>query len=149
MSKTIEIGKVGTIPNEPVPIPEDLPRDNPLVSVEVLSPTHYPWILPETPRKDSFHNEDGNPARANIKQALGYLKDGDGDGNSQFLRCQVNNPEKPVRSRATRTHLKQVLSNQISITQANATMPAHDLVQLMSKFNHPISKQSSRLMHRG
>ncbi|GKF15565.1 hypothetical protein Tco_0057027, partial [Tanacetum coccineum] len=30
-----------------------------------------------------FHNEDGNPARANIKQALGYLKDGDGDGNSQ------------------------------------------------------------------
>ncbi|GJU89960.1 hypothetical protein Tco_1302383 [Tanacetum coccineum] len=33
-----------------------------------------------------FHNEDGNPARANIKQALGYLKDGDGDGNSQ---CQA------------------------------------------------------------
>ncbi|GJR29095.1 hypothetical protein Tco_1105327 [Tanacetum coccineum] len=32
-----------------------------------------------------FHNEDGNPARANIKQALGYLKDGDGDGNSQYL----------------------------------------------------------------
>ncbi|GJY28513.1 hypothetical protein Tco_0404280 [Tanacetum coccineum] len=36
-----------------------------------------------------FHNEDGNPARANIKQALGYLKDGDGDGNSQHLRYQV------------------------------------------------------------
>ncbi|GKB37713.1 hypothetical protein Tco_0882655, partial [Tanacetum coccineum] len=36
-----------------------------------------------------FHNEDGNPARANIKQALGYLKDGDGDGNSQLLRYQV------------------------------------------------------------
>ncbi|GKB58344.1 hypothetical protein Tco_0914530 [Tanacetum coccineum] len=36
-----------------------------------------------------FHNEDGNPARANIKQALGYRKDGDGDGKSQFLRCQV------------------------------------------------------------
>ncbi|GJT50573.1 hypothetical protein Tco_0976730 [Tanacetum coccineum] len=30
----------------------------------------------------AVHNEDGNPARANIKQALGYLKDGDGDGNS-------------------------------------------------------------------
>ncbi|GKA95591.1 hypothetical protein Tco_0817629 [Tanacetum coccineum] len=28
-----------------------------------------------------FHNEDGNPARANIKQAFGYLKDGDGNGN--------------------------------------------------------------------
>ncbi|GJS60632.1 ribonuclease H-like domain-containing protein [Tanacetum coccineum] len=36
-----------------------------------------------------FHNEDGNPARANIKQALGYLKDGDGDGNSQHLRYQL------------------------------------------------------------
>ncbi|GKF73647.1 hypothetical protein Tco_0219979, partial [Tanacetum coccineum] len=38
-----------------------------------------------------IHNDDENPSRANIKQALGYLKDGDGDGNSQFLRCQVNN----------------------------------------------------------
>ncbi|GJU89140.1 hypothetical protein Tco_1301563 [Tanacetum coccineum] len=38
-----------------------------------------------------FHNEDGNPARANVKQALGYLKDGDGDGNSQHLRYQVDN----------------------------------------------------------
>ncbi|GJQ95787.1 mutator type transposase [Tanacetum coccineum] len=35
-----------------------------------------------------FHNEDGNPARANIKQALGYLKDGEGDGNSQLLKYQ-------------------------------------------------------------
>ncbi|GKD87037.1 hypothetical protein Tco_1358191, partial [Tanacetum coccineum] len=35
-----------------------------------------------------FHNEDGNPARANIKQALGYLKEGDGDGNSLHLRYQ-------------------------------------------------------------
>ncbi|GJY27952.1 hypothetical protein Tco_0403719 [Tanacetum coccineum] len=49
-------------------------------------------ILPEHPSETMvFHNEDGNPARANIKQALGYLKDGDGDGNSQFLSCQVNN----------------------------------------------------------
>ncbi|GJZ13087.1 hypothetical protein Tco_0548317 [Tanacetum coccineum] len=39
-----------------------------------------------------FHNEDGNPARANIKQALGYLKDGDGDGNSQ--------PHKGVKASA-------------------------------------------------
>ncbi|GJY60334.1 hypothetical protein Tco_0460991 [Tanacetum coccineum] len=49
-------------------------------------------ILPEHPSETMvFHNEDGNPARANIKQALGYLKDGDGDGNSQHLRYQVNN----------------------------------------------------------
>ncbi|GKD14805.1 hypothetical protein Tco_1199212 [Tanacetum coccineum] len=39
-----------------------------------------------------FHNEDGNPARANIKQALGYLKDGDEDGNSQ--------PHKGVKASA-------------------------------------------------
>ncbi|GJR11848.1 hypothetical protein Tco_0794500 [Tanacetum coccineum] len=32
-------------------------------------------ILPEHPSETIvFHNEDGNPARANIKQALGYLK---------------------------------------------------------------------------
>ncbi|GJU48213.1 hypothetical protein Tco_1217768 [Tanacetum coccineum] len=31
-----------------------------------------------------FHNEDGNPARANIKQALSRsFKDGDGDGDTQ------------------------------------------------------------------
>ncbi|GJT48045.1 hypothetical protein Tco_0974202 [Tanacetum coccineum] len=64
---------------------------------------HFIVILPEHPSETMvFHNEDGNPARANIKQALGskeltvidhltqnqnsrrYLKDGDGDGNSQF-----------------------------------------------------------------
>ncbi|GJU18369.1 hypothetical protein Tco_1146335 [Tanacetum coccineum] len=40
------------------------------------SPTHYPCILPEHPSEMIvFHNEDGNPARANIKQALGYHKD--------------------------------------------------------------------------
>ncbi|GKA88754.1 hypothetical protein Tco_0810518, partial [Tanacetum coccineum] len=43
----------------------DLPRDNPLVSIEVLS-------------------EDGNPARANIKQALGLHKDGDADASFHF-----------------------------------------------------------------
>ncbi|GJW36572.1 hypothetical protein Tco_0059492 [Tanacetum coccineum] len=39
-----------------------------------------------------FHNEDGNPAKPNLKQALGYLKDGDGDGNSQ--------PHKGVKASA-------------------------------------------------
>ncbi|GKB54751.1 hypothetical protein Tco_0905504 [Tanacetum coccineum] len=42
-----------------------------------------PVILPEHPSETiAVHNEDGNPARANFKQALGYLKDGDGNGNS-------------------------------------------------------------------
>ncbi|GJS15599.1 hypothetical protein Tco_0104341 [Tanacetum coccineum] len=39
-----------------------------------------------------FHNEDGNPARANIKQALGSFKDGDGDGDTQ--------PHKGVKASA-------------------------------------------------
>ncbi|GJW30417.1 hypothetical protein Tco_0047292 [Tanacetum coccineum] len=50
-------------------------------------------ILPEHPSETIvFHNEDGNPARANIKQALGYRKDGDGDGYSQ--------PHKGVKASA-------------------------------------------------
>ncbi|GKB24839.1 hypothetical protein Tco_0864240, partial [Tanacetum coccineum] len=54
-------------------------------------------ILPEHPSETMvFHNEDGNPARANIKQALGYLKDGDGDGNSQHLRYQLNFEGQPM-----------------------------------------------------
>ncbi|GJX21131.1 hypothetical protein Tco_0223808 [Tanacetum coccineum] len=45
------------------------------LSIDFLTPKHPSETI-------VFHNEDGNPARANIKQALGYLKDGDGDGNS-------------------------------------------------------------------
>ncbi|GJT22547.1 hypothetical protein Tco_0892484 [Tanacetum coccineum] len=44
-------------------------------------------ILPEHPSETKvFHNEDGNPARANIKQALGSFKDGDGDGDTHYER---------------------------------------------------------------
>ncbi|GJY63298.1 hypothetical protein Tco_0464758 [Tanacetum coccineum] len=32
---------------------------------------------------DGFSYEDGNPARANINKSSRYLKDGNGDGNSQ------------------------------------------------------------------
>ncbi|GJU06204.1 hypothetical protein Tco_1122634 [Tanacetum coccineum] len=50
-------------------------------------------ILPEHPSETIvFHNEDGNPARANIKQALGSFKDGDGDGDTQ--------PHKGVKASA-------------------------------------------------
>ncbi|GJS97038.1 hypothetical protein Tco_0804006 [Tanacetum coccineum] len=67
--------------------------------VHLKSPTHILVIFcqkSEVLKRIVFTMEDGNPARANIKQALvkefdGYRKDGDGDGNSQFLRCQVNN----------------------------------------------------------
>ncbi|GJZ60559.1 ribonuclease H-like domain-containing protein [Tanacetum coccineum] len=38
-----------------------------------------------------FHNEDGNPIRANIKQALGrFLKEGDGMEIPKFLDVKVN-----------------------------------------------------------
>nr|GEU81980.1 hypothetical protein [Tanacetum cinerariifolium] len=75
---------------------KDLPRDNPLVSVEVLRydikrskcdnkgivPTEMELELEQTQQGSShevsnirvipkYHSEDGNPARANIKQALG------------------------------------------------------------------------------
>ncbi|GJV91085.1 hypothetical protein Tco_1538898 [Tanacetum coccineum] len=33
---------------------------------------------------ESIHSEDGNPARANIKQALGLHKDGDADASFHF-----------------------------------------------------------------
>ncbi|GJX10780.1 hypothetical protein Tco_0200639 [Tanacetum coccineum] len=50
-------------------------------------------ILPEHPSETMVvHNEDGNPARANIKQALGSFKDGDGDGDTQ--------PHKGVKASA-------------------------------------------------
>ncbi|GJR79288.1 hypothetical protein Tco_0150073 [Tanacetum coccineum] len=39
-----------------------------------------------------FHNKDGKSAIANIKQALGYIKAGDGDGNSQHHEISSNNP---------------------------------------------------------
>ncbi|GJZ38646.1 hypothetical protein Tco_0585209 [Tanacetum coccineum] len=39
-----------------------------------------------------YHSEDGNPARANIKQALGRsYKDGDGDGDTLIQQSQVHN----------------------------------------------------------
>ncbi|GJU95095.1 putative reverse transcriptase domain-containing protein [Tanacetum coccineum] len=44
-------------------------------------------MLPEHPCETKvFHNEDGNPARANIQQSLGSFKDGDGDGDTHYER---------------------------------------------------------------
>ncbi|GJW08592.1 hypothetical protein Tco_1571015 [Tanacetum coccineum] len=63
----------------------DLPRDNPLDSVEVLS-------------------EDGNPARANIKQALGSYKDGDGDEDTLFQQSQVHNRMLILNQHLCRNH---------------------------------------------
>ncbi|GKB59263.1 hypothetical protein Tco_0915449 [Tanacetum coccineum] len=47
-----------------------------------------------------YHSEDGNPARANIKQALGSSKDGDGDTllqqNSKYINRMLYNRPKPL-----------------------------------------------------
>ncbi|GJX53666.1 hypothetical protein Tco_0282035 [Tanacetum coccineum] len=48
-------------------------------------------ILPEHLSETTvFHNEDGNPARANIKQALGSFKDGVEDGDTQFRPDRID-----------------------------------------------------------
>ncbi|GJY69502.1 RNA-directed DNA polymerase, eukaryota [Tanacetum coccineum] len=73
-------------------------------------------ILPEHPSKTKvLYNEDGNPARANIKQALGYLKDGDEDGNSQ--------PHKGVKASANSDIM-------YSFTSAQDGNPLQDDVRL-------------------
>ncbi|GKA10873.1 hypothetical protein Tco_0690306 [Tanacetum coccineum] len=73
-------------------------------------------ILPEHPSETIvFHNEDGNPARANIKQALGYRKDGDGDGYSQ--------PHKGVKASANSDVM-------YSFTSAQDGNPLQDDVRL-------------------
>ncbi|GJT67374.1 hypothetical protein Tco_1018854 [Tanacetum coccineum] len=46
---------------------------------------HYPCDTARTSEwYESIHSEDGNPARANIKQALGLHKDGDADASFHF-----------------------------------------------------------------
>ncbi|GJZ86536.1 hypothetical protein Tco_0658146 [Tanacetum coccineum] len=75
-------------------------------------------ILPEHPSETIiFHNEDGNPARDNIKQALGYLKDGDGDGNSQ--------PHKGVKASAT-------LDSSISSSQVHKMANHYKMIFLLN-----------------
>ncbi|GJQ91252.1 hypothetical protein Tco_0002391 [Tanacetum coccineum] len=64
-----------------------------LRSSRKLVETNKRYLTTEHPSETMvFHNEDGNPARANIKQALGSFKDGDGDGDTQ--------PHKGVKASA-------------------------------------------------
>ncbi|GJT96708.1 hypothetical protein Tco_1092226 [Tanacetum coccineum] len=66
-------------------------------------------ISPEHPSETMvFHNEDGNPARANIKQALGSFKDGDGDGDTQFQKLKITVKDNNLKwdFRSSRRHFK-------------------------------------------
>ncbi|GJX84845.1 hypothetical protein Tco_0335619 [Tanacetum coccineum] len=51
-----------------------------------------------------YHSEDGNPARANIKQALGSYKDGDVDGDTMFQQSQVHNRMLILDQQLCRNH---------------------------------------------
>ncbi|GJR82127.1 hypothetical protein Tco_0152912 [Tanacetum coccineum] len=80
------------------------------------SPTHYLVILPEhRVETDSFSHEMEILLEANIKTSLGYLKDGDGDGNSQ--------PHKGVKASANSDVM-------YSFTSAQDGNPLQDDVRL-------------------
>ncbi|GJX35599.1 hypothetical protein Tco_0247156 [Tanacetum coccineum] len=51
-----------------------------------------------------YHSEDGNPARANIKQALGSYKDKDGYGDTLFQQSQVHNRMLILNQHLCRNH---------------------------------------------
>ncbi|GKA14664.1 hypothetical protein Tco_0694310 [Tanacetum coccineum] len=73
-----------------------------------------------------FHNEDGNPARANIKQALGYRKDGDRDGKSEFLRCVKASANSDVKYSFTSAQDGVLLQDDVRLCLGNDLKKAQD-----------------------
>ncbi|GJU84783.1 hypothetical protein Tco_1292329 [Tanacetum coccineum] len=73
-----------------------------------------------------FHNEDGNPARANIKQALGYLKDGDGDGNSQPHKGVKASANSDVKYSFTSAQDGEPLQDDVRLCLGNDLKKAQD-----------------------
>ncbi|GKA46913.1 hypothetical protein Tco_0739796 [Tanacetum coccineum] len=73
-----------------------------------------------------FHNEDGNPARANIKQALGYRKDGDRDGKSEFLRCVKASANSDVKYSFTSAQDGEPLQDDVRLCLGNDLKKAQD-----------------------
>ncbi|GJU42101.1 retrovirus-related pol polyprotein from transposon TNT 1-94 [Tanacetum coccineum] len=71
-----------------------------------------------------FHNEDGNPARANIKQALGSFKDGDGDGDTQF-HAQDGDPSQDDVRLCLDDDLKKAQDHKTSPIQEST--PCYDI----------------------
>ncbi|GJQ92318.1 hypothetical protein Tco_0003457 [Tanacetum coccineum] len=84
-------------------------------------------ILPEHPSETIvFHNEDGNPARANIKQALGYRKDGDGDGNSQPHKGVKASANSDVKYSFTSAQDGEPLQDDVRLCLGNDLKKAQD-----------------------
>ncbi|GJZ91019.1 putative ribonuclease H-like domain-containing protein [Tanacetum coccineum] len=73
-----------------------------------------------------FHNEDGNPARANIKQALGYRKDGDGDGNSQPHKGVKASANSDVKYSFTSAQDGEPLQDDVRLCLGNDLKKAQD-----------------------
>ncbi|GKD17464.1 hypothetical protein Tco_1206622 [Tanacetum coccineum] len=111
----------------------DLPRENPLISVEVIGydikrskcknkgivPTEMELELEQTQQGFShevsnirvipkYHSEDRNLARAKIKQALGSYKDG--DGVILFRQRQVHYRMLILHQQIQRNHESSILS---------------------------------------
>ncbi|GJT84492.1 RNA-directed DNA polymerase, eukaryota, reverse transcriptase zinc-binding domain protein, partial [Tanacetum coccineum] len=101
-------------------------------------------ILPEHPSETIvFHNEDGNPARANIKQALGYLKDGDGDGNSQPHKGVKASANSDVKYSFTSAQDGEPLQDDVRLCLGNDLKKAQDHSQRHVHFfnGHDISSK--------
>ncbi|GJX97224.1 hypothetical protein Tco_0353022 [Tanacetum coccineum] len=84
-------------------------------------------ILPEHPSETIVvHNEDGNPARANIKLALGYRKDGDGDGNSQPHKGVKASANSDVKYSFTSAQDGEPLQDDVRLCLGNDLKKAQD-----------------------
>ncbi|GJW99223.1 reverse transcriptase domain-containing protein [Tanacetum coccineum] len=90
-----------------------------------------------------FHNEDGNPARANIKQALGSFKDGDGDGDgdthgnllersTRDVLTIIKNKSK-VRNSRNKSIVSQVKSSDVNFSSSSD----------LAKLTHAVNQQTS------
>ncbi|GJW16212.1 hypothetical protein Tco_0020345 [Tanacetum coccineum] len=80
-----------------------------------------------------FHNEDGNPARANIKQALGYIKDGDGDGNSQPHKGVQASASSDVMYSFTSAQYGDLLQDDVRFCLGNDLKKAQDHSQRQAR----------------
>ncbi|GJY26310.1 hypothetical protein Tco_0401036 [Tanacetum coccineum] len=97
---------------------------NEIESLKAQLRSKEPWEHPS--ETIVFHNEDGNPARANIKQALGYLKDGDGDGNSQPHKGVKASANSDVKYSFTSAQDGESLQDNVRLCLGNDLKKAQD-----------------------
>nr|GEX66187.1 ribonuclease H-like domain-containing protein [Tanacetum cinerariifolium] len=129
-------------------------KDNPLVSIEVLRydikrskcknkgivPTEMELELEQTQQGSShevsnirvipkYHSEDGNPARANIKQALGrrfFLRLNLPDHKSVLIGSEVKGTSRTMNNQAFTIKKSMSMSVQLSQAQDGKTLQLND-----------------------